>query len=97
MSQFKTFIVSKSINFIEGWNSVIHSHIQQKVMAEQNKMYEHYYKPPTMDERIKDKERMESFYYARMLSTANLLMAAIAIFVAFVSLVFSVIALFHHG
>lgn len=81
------------LGFVDGWNREIHQAIEERVLKE-------YWCSFPSDEDIDLTQRqkrtsdMRSFYYARISTTANLLIAAMAFVVAVVALIAACIPLF---
>lgn len=89
----KGTIVRRLVGLTDEWNSEIHNAIEQRVIAEHSQLF-----PPRPDDdndkRQKRIEDMRAFYYARMSTTASLLLAGAALIVALAALVGAVIPLF---
>ncbi len=87
---FKRTIVRKFVDLTDGWNSELHHAIEERVIMEHRRLF-----PPKddddlaqVDKRISD---MRAFYYARMSTTSNLLLAATAVIVALGALIVALI------
>lgn len=75
-------------NWTSKWNEEIHNEIEKRVIDEFKRLY-----PDGSDARERIIQDMRSFYYARMATTANILVAYVAVLVSFVSLIVSLVAL----
>ncbi|QYY30289.1 hypothetical protein K2O51_23250 [Cupriavidus pinatubonensis] len=84
----KRRLVRTLVDWLGEWNNEVHEAIEAKVFAEHRRVY-----PDGDDNVAKTIEVMRTFYYNRMATTANVMIGAVAVLVALVSLVVSVIAL----
>lgn len=84
----------KLVDLTDGWNHEIHLAIEEKVLAWHLQMF-----PPREDDDLEKRDQrvseMRTFYYARMTSTANLLVAGAAFMVSLSAFVVAVISLHH--
>lgn len=85
---FKRKIIAAFFKWTDGWNSEIHNYVESRVHFEYLSISREGLEGA--ENRI---EKMRDFYYMRISNTANLLIGAVALFVAFVSLIVSAIAL----
>ena len=90
---FKRNLVRCLVRIIDGWNKEIHQVIEERVSLEHRRMF-----PPNADDdlEVTDKrmQDMRAFYYARMSTTASLMIAAIALLVAAIAFLIAVLQLF---
>lgn len=86
----KRKLVRALLNWTGEWHSEIHNAIEAKVFEEYQRMFPAGAKDP--GEMLGN---MRNFYYGRVSNTANLLVGILAVLVAFIALIVSVIALFH--
>lgn len=87
----KRTIVRRFVNFTHGWNKELHQAIEGRVQAEYKRMFSDG-TPKGIDSDA-TMETMRSFYYQRMMTTANLLLSGSTFIVSVVALLFSLIAL----
>lgn len=84
----KRMVVRAFVNCTHGWNTALHDAIEERVVGEHHRLF-----PGGTDNSDEEIRKMREFYYARMATTANLLIAGVALFVSFASLIVSAIAL----
>ena len=82
----KRTIVDWCLSALDGWNTALHESIEHRVMANHHKTFPN----GGADELI---ERSREFYYGRMTTTANLIVAIIAMALGLVALIVSAVAL----
>jgi len=88
----KAKVVRWLVNFFDDWNDHFHSAIENKLISGVQKDF-----GAEADSEVRRKaiEKGRDFYYLRLTTTANILVAVSSLFVSAVALVVSVIALFH--
>lgn len=89
----KKRIVRWFVDWTDGWNRELHEAIEANVHEEFRKMF-----PQGLQNREESGpmiERMRSFYYARMMNSATLLVAVSSALVSLCALVVSIVALMH--
>lgn len=90
---FKKMVVKTLIDFTNEWNNEIHQAIEERVMTHSLQTF-----PPREDECPERREKQISdsraFYYARMSTTASLLIAGAAFLLALIAILLTIIPLF---
>jgi len=86
----KRTVVLKVMGWTEEWNNEIHQAVEARVFAEYTKMF-----PTGASDREAMITNMRTFYYARMSTTATILIAVVAVLVSLISLLVSAVAVFH--
>lgn len=82
----KRKLVRWFVDWTDSWNHEFHEAIEAKIHGEYKKMFPDGAADP--DETIKG---MRSFYYARLTTTATLLLAVVAIAISTISVVLSIL------
>lgn len=88
---FKQKIASAFVRFFHGWNESFHQAFEKQIQNEFKRSFPHRLE---LDESVKIMNRMRSFYYQRMMSTASILTAFASLFVALIALIIAFIAIF---
>lgn len=87
----KETIARRFVACTHGWNQAFHQAIEANVMAEYRRTY-----PDGARDVEKTIGDMRTFYYARMVNTASLLVAAGALIASLASLAVALVALLKH-
>jgi len=86
---FKRVVVRLSLRWADGWNQEIHRAVEDNVFREHRRLF-----PGGSDGDGSMIDKMRTFYYARLMTTANLLVTCVALLVAVTALLVSVVAIF---
>lgn len=86
-------VVRKILGFADGWNHEIHQAIEEKILENCKDTFPLHSNEDLLEHQERIRE-MRSFYYARISTTANLLIAAMALVVAVFALIAACIPLF---
>lgn len=84
----KRKLVQTLVDWLGEWNEEVHTAVEAKIFAEHRRAF-----PDGDNDVAKTIETMRAFYYNRMANTATILIGAVALLVAFASLIVSAVAL----
>lgn len=91
----KQKIVTKFVCVTHEWNSLVHKAVDDRIYRAYHDMYteeaRNSMSHEEIDERIKG---MRDFYYARMSTTASLLLAVVSTIIAVIALIVAVLPIF---
>lgn len=87
---FKRSVVRVLLRLADGWNKELHNAVEDNVISAYKEMFPGGSSAENMESQIKD---MRTFYYARLMNTANLLLACVAVLVSIVALFVSITAI----
>jgi hypothetical protein len=78
-----------ALRWADGWNQEIHRAVEDNVFREHRLLF-----PEGSDGGGSEIDKMREFYYARLMTTANLLVTCVALLVAVTALLASIAAIF---
>ena len=86
--RIKASVAKLIVEWTHEWNHEFHNAIEAKILDEYSKTFK-----PDLPSALETIEKMRSFYYARIVSTAGILIGSIGVLVAVVALFVALISL----
>ena len=84
----KRVVVRTFLRWADGWNEEIHQAVEENIFREHKRLFR-----AGSDGDGSMIKKMRTFYYARMVTTANLLVTCVALLVAIAALLASIVAI----
>lgn len=85
---FKRVVVRMSLRWADRWNKEIHRAVEDNIFREHECLF-----PEGSDGDGSMISKMRTFYYVRLMTTANLLVTCVALLVAIAALLASIVAI----